>query len=173
MPALVAATPRWGYILDFRTPEGTERERGREAEGPTGRVGAHRRSKCGRAVPALATHGWIGPSWPACGGPSDDQAGKTLQQGRRIEPEVLGRRANPGTDPFRLMRTQKPCPPPPARSQVCSRKRATQHLPALTTLPFHHRDPFDRLIVCQAMAENMAVCTGDSHFRPYPIRLVW
>jgi PIN domain nuclease of toxin-antitoxin system len=49
----------------------------------------------------------------------------------------------------------------------------TQHLPALTTLPFHHRDLFDRLIICQAMAEKMAVCTGDSHFRPYPIRLVW
>ena len=48
-----------------------------------------------------------------------------------------------------------------------------QHLPALATLPFHHRDPFDRLIVCQAMAENMAICTGDTHFRPYPIRLVW
>ncbi|MDP6631575.1 MAG: type II toxin-antitoxin system VapC family toxin [Kiritimatiellia bacterium] len=49
----------------------------------------------------------------------------------------------------------------------------TQHLPALTTLPFHHRDPFDRLIICQAMAEDMPVCTGDSHFAGYEIRLVW
>jgi PIN domain nuclease of toxin-antitoxin system len=49
----------------------------------------------------------------------------------------------------------------------------TQHLPALATLPFHHRDPFDRLIICQAMAENMPVCTGDSHFADYGIQQVW
>ncbi|NQU39306.1 MAG: type II toxin-antitoxin system VapC family toxin [Lentisphaerae bacterium] len=49
----------------------------------------------------------------------------------------------------------------------------TRHLPALATLPFHHRDPFDRMIICQAMAENMAVCTCDSHFAAYDIERVW
>ena len=49
----------------------------------------------------------------------------------------------------------------------------TRHLPALATLPFHHRDPFDRLIICQAMAENMPVCTGDSHFADYGIQQLW
>ena len=49
----------------------------------------------------------------------------------------------------------------------------TQHLPALTTLPFHHRDPFDRLIVCQAMSESMPVCTNDALFTEYGIDLVW
>ena len=48
-----------------------------------------------------------------------------------------------------------------------------QHLHSLVELPFHHRDPFDRLIVCQAMVENMAICTGDENFRRYPVRLVW
>ena len=48
-----------------------------------------------------------------------------------------------------------------------------QHLPALASLPFHHRDPFDRLIICQAMAENMPVCTGDRHFAAYGIQQVW
>ena len=48
-----------------------------------------------------------------------------------------------------------------------------QHLHLLVTLPFHHRDPFDRLIVCQAMVENMAICTGDENFRHYPVKLVW
>ena len=49
----------------------------------------------------------------------------------------------------------------------------TQHLPALSVLPFHHRDPFDRLIICQAMEEDMAVCTGDTHFADYDVELVW
>jgi PIN domain nuclease of toxin-antitoxin system len=49
----------------------------------------------------------------------------------------------------------------------------TPHLPALTQLPFHHRDPFDRLIICQSMAESMPVCTGYSHFAAYDIELVW
>ena len=47
------------------------------------------------------------------------------------------------------------------------------HLIPLVELPFHHRDPFDRLIVCQAMVENMAICTGDKNFRRYPVKLVW
>ena len=47
------------------------------------------------------------------------------------------------------------------------------HLPALTTLPFHHRDPFDRLIICQALAENMSVCTSDHHFAQYGVEAVW
>ena len=49
----------------------------------------------------------------------------------------------------------------------------TQHLPTLATLPFHHRDPFDRLIICQATIENMTICTGDSRFADYDVRLVW
>ena len=48
-----------------------------------------------------------------------------------------------------------------------------QHLLPLVELPFHHRDPFDRLIVCQAMVENMAICTGDENFRRYSVKLVW
>ncbi len=47
------------------------------------------------------------------------------------------------------------------------------HLHSLVELPFHHRDPFDRLIICQAMVENMAICTGDKNFKHYPARLVW
>lgn len=49
----------------------------------------------------------------------------------------------------------------------------TQHLPVLAKLPFHHHDPFDRLIICQAMAENMAICTGDSDFTAYDVRRIW
>lgn len=48
-----------------------------------------------------------------------------------------------------------------------------QHLCPLVDLPFHHRDPFDRLIICQAMVEKMAICTGDVNFKKYPVKLVW
>jgi len=49
----------------------------------------------------------------------------------------------------------------------------THHLPALLDLPFHHRDPFDRLIICQAILEDMTVCTGDAEFRHYAVRVLW
>lgn len=49
----------------------------------------------------------------------------------------------------------------------------TDHLPGLIHLPFHHRDPFDRLIISQAMSEDMAVCTSDSRFTSYDIRILW
>lgn len=49
----------------------------------------------------------------------------------------------------------------------------TVHLPALAALPFHHRDPFDRLIVCQAMAEGMPICTSDSRFAAYGMTIIW
>jgi PIN domain nuclease of toxin-antitoxin system len=49
----------------------------------------------------------------------------------------------------------------------------TQHLTKLTDLPFHHRDPFDRLLVSQAIHENMPICTSDRHFRSYDVRVVW
>lgn len=48
-----------------------------------------------------------------------------------------------------------------------------QHLHPLLALPFHHRDPFDRLIICQALIENMAICTGDASFARYDVKLVW
>ncbi len=49
----------------------------------------------------------------------------------------------------------------------------TRHLPALVTLPMHHRDPFDRLIICQAIAEHMPICTNDNHFGAYGIEQIW
>jgi PIN domain nuclease of toxin-antitoxin system len=43
------------------------------------------------------------------------------------------------------------------------------HLATLTTLPFHHRDPFDRLLIAQAVAEKMRVVSSDSAFDSYTI----
>lgn len=47
------------------------------------------------------------------------------------------------------------------------------HLPPLVELPFHHRDPFDRLIVSQALQERMPVCSMDERFAAYGIRVIW
>ena len=40
-------------------------------------------------------------------------------------------------------------------------------------LPFHHRDPFDRLVVAQALAEKCPVVTHDRVFRKYGVDVVW
>jgi PIN domain nuclease of toxin-antitoxin system len=49
----------------------------------------------------------------------------------------------------------------------------TRHLPPIASLPFHHRDPFDRFIISQAIAENMPICTSDSHFASYDVQTIW
>jgi len=49
----------------------------------------------------------------------------------------------------------------------------SRHLSVLLDLPFHHRDPFDRLIIAQAISEGLPVLSGDGEFREYPVRVVW
>jgi len=48
-----------------------------------------------------------------------------------------------------------------------------EHLITLSTLDFFHRDPFDRIIIAQAIAENMPVISSDKVFRQYPINHIW
>lgn len=40
-------------------------------------------------------------------------------------------------------------------------------------LPLHHADPFDRLIIAQALTEGMTILTSDRAFKKYPVELVW
>ncbi len=47
------------------------------------------------------------------------------------------------------------------------------HLVALRKLPLLHRDPFDRLIIAQAQAEEMMLVSNDSQFASYGISLIW
>ena len=47
------------------------------------------------------------------------------------------------------------------------------HAARVMTLPPHHRDPFDRLLVAQAHTEKLAVVTADAVFRKYGVRVVW
>src|SRR5438093_3880834 len=48
-----------------------------------------------------------------------------------------------------------------------------KHTGVLTSLPFHHRDPFDRLIIAQAMVEGIPIIGNDPDFDPYPIKRLW
>lgn len=48
-----------------------------------------------------------------------------------------------------------------------------EHLDEQRRMPFHHRDPFDRLIIAQAITEEMDVVGRDEAFEAYPIRMVW
>jgi len=47
------------------------------------------------------------------------------------------------------------------------------HLTVVTTLPFHHRDPFDRLLIAQAMVEKMSIISADEIFDSYGISRIW
>ncbi len=46
------------------------------------------------------------------------------------------------------------------------------HIYALSGLPHHHRDPFDRLIIAQARVENIAILSADEIFSEYPVQLL-
>jgi len=50
---------------------------------------------------------------------------------------------------------------------------ALPHLAVVASLPFHHRDPFDRLLVAQAMHEQMPMISADPAFDAYGIRRLW
>lgn len=47
------------------------------------------------------------------------------------------------------------------------------HIAKVISLPFHHRDPFDRLIVAQCMVEDLSAVSFDSAFDKYSVRRLW
>jgi PIN domain nuclease of toxin-antitoxin system len=74
-----------------------------------------------------------------------------------------------------------PLPEAPDRFIPSQRTRhAIQPLPLeeeavlhLSRLPEYHRDPFDRMLVCQAIAHGLTLLTPDEAIRQYPVRTVW
>jgi PIN domain nuclease of toxin-antitoxin system len=48
-----------------------------------------------------------------------------------------------------------------------------RHTAVLITLPYHHKDPFDRLLISQAQVEGMAIVSADAVFDQYPITRLW
>ena len=49
---------------------------------------------------------------------------------------------------------------------------ALTHVLALDALPFHHKDPFDRLLIAQSIEEGLTIVTADSKFSSYSVKLL-
>ncbi len=47
-----------------------------------------------------------------------------------------------------------------------------QHCDCLSTLPFHHRDPFDRILIAQATIEKLTILSADHQFKDYSVKLI-
>ena len=72
--------------------------------------------------------------------------------------------------------------PAPARDWLRERAELLQAQPlaislehawTAASLPMHHRDPFDRLLVAQAMVEGVTLVTADRALEPYGVSLLW
>lgn len=48
-----------------------------------------------------------------------------------------------------------------------------EHIQTLLGLPFHHRDPFDRIIIAQSIKENLTIVTKDDSIKRYKIKIFW
>jgi PIN domain nuclease of toxin-antitoxin system len=48
-----------------------------------------------------------------------------------------------------------------------------RHAQVAANLPLHHKDPMDRFLVGQAIAEDMTIVTADGAFASYSVRLLW
>ena len=47
------------------------------------------------------------------------------------------------------------------------------HATALEALPLHHRDPFDRMLVCQSLVEEVPIVTADRSISLYDVDVIW
>jgi len=43
----------------------------------------------------------------------------------------------------------------------------------LKDLPLHHKDPFDHMLICQALAHDLTILTPDEEIRKYAVKTVW
>ncbi len=59
------------------------------------------------------------------------------------------------------------------RNQIEIVQITAEHLLVLSSLPQHHNDPFDRLIVSQAISENMTLYSNDKGLKKYKIKQEW
>ena len=50
---------------------------------------------------------------------------------------------------------------------------SSAHVLELASLPFHHNDPFDRMLIAQAKHEGWEIVSKDPEFKLYPVRVIW
>jgi PIN domain nuclease of toxin-antitoxin system len=64
-------------------------------------------------------------------------------------------------------------------SYICQRRFIldstvrSNHAILVETLPGIHKDPFDRLLVAQAIADDLTLVTADAHLARYPVKILW
>jgi PIN domain nuclease of toxin-antitoxin system len=74
-----------------------------------------------------------------------------------------------------------PLPEPPTQFiQAClsanrfeSMAISLAHVLQVDTLPNHHKDPFDRILIAQAQVEDMPILTIDHLIAQYPVKTIW
>jgi PIN domain nuclease of toxin-antitoxin system len=78
-----------------------------------------------------------------------------------------------------LGKLQLPAPPAQCIPEFMARQ-GLRPLPVTHThavkvydLPLHHNDPFDRLLIAQAISEEMSILTADWIFKKYPVEVLW
>ena len=59
------------------------------------------------------------------------------------------------------------------RGRVDELPATLRHAYRVVTLPPHHRDPFDRLLIATALEEGLDLLTNDPEVRKYPVKTVW
>jgi len=47
------------------------------------------------------------------------------------------------------------------------------HIEQIELLPFIHKDPFDRILISQAITENLTILSKDENFEKYPVSVIW
>lgn len=58
-------------------------------------------------------------------------------------------------------------------NDVASLEISFRHACRTSTLPFHHRDPFDRLLAAQCLEESMPILSSDPAFDRYGVKRIW
>jgi len=49
----------------------------------------------------------------------------------------------------------------------------SSYIKFVESIPFHHRDPFDRIIIATALADNLTILTSDENIQKYDVKWVW
>lgn len=79
---------------------------------------------------------------------------------------------------YQLGKLHLPTPPetyiPEQRDKhfIKSMELTEEDISKLSTLPLIHRDPFDRMLICQALSRSLAIVTVDEHIRQYSIKIL-
>lgn len=50
---------------------------------------------------------------------------------------------------------------------------SSNHVLGISNLPFHHKDPFDRMLIAQAQLEGLTLISKDPEFKKYNVNVIW